>query len=111
MQHSDLMSVLRLALPAAAVLAAVSLAQAAEPKLGRLPAPPETSSVPLPEAEPDSADNSGCARICDGFGPGFTYSPGTGACIKINGYVKFGTSFGGTSGSAVRSGAGKFELR
>lgn len=46
------------------------------------------------EAEPSDADPH-YARICDAFGEGFTYSPGTGACIKIGGYVKFGTSFGG----------------
>lgn len=45
-------------------------------------------------AEPE-ADDTHYARICDAFGEGFTYSPGTGTCIKIAGYVKFGTAFGG----------------
>jgi hypothetical protein len=62
-----------------------------------------------PEAEP--ADDAVYARMCDAFGEGFTYSPGTGACIKIGGYVKFGTSFGTRSGMAIGSGTGKFELR
>lgn len=47
-----------------------------------------------PEAEPSDEDPH-YARICHSFGEGFTYSPGTGACIKIGGYAKFGTSFGG----------------
>ncbi|ODT17574.1 MAG: hypothetical protein ABS35_25535 [Kaistia sp. SCN 65-12] len=36
-------------------------------------------------------------KVCDAFGTGFFYSPGTDTCIKIGGYVKFGTSFGGNS--------------
>ena len=61
------------------------------------------------EAEP--TDDAVYARMCDAFGEGFTYSPGTGACIKIGGYVKFGTSFGSRRGSATGSGTGPFELR
>ncbi|BCP53141.1 porin [Kaistia sp. 32K] len=34
-------------------------------------------------------------KVCDAFGSGFFYSPGTDTCIKIGGYVEFGTSFGG----------------
>jgi hypothetical protein len=37
-------------------------------------------------------------KVCDAFGSGFFYSPGTDTCIKIGGYVKFGTSFGDRSG-------------
>ncbi|MFI5409928.1 porin [Kaistia sp. UC242_56] len=37
-------------------------------------------------------------KVCDAFGAGFFYSPGTDTCIKIGGYVKFGTSFGDRSG-------------
>lgn len=36
-------------------------------------------------------------KVCDAFGAGFFYSPGTDTCIKIGGYVKFGTSFGDRS--------------
>jgi hypothetical protein len=36
-------------------------------------------------------------KVCDAFGTGFFYSPGTDTCIKIGGYVKFGTSFGNNS--------------
>ena len=35
-------------------------------------------------------------KVCDAFGAGFYYSPGTDTCIKVGGYVHFGTSFGGT---------------
>lgn len=54
------------------------------------------------ESDVLKADDPAYARMCDAFGEGFTYSPGTGACIKIGGYVKFGTSFGTTRGSATR---------
>jgi hypothetical protein len=36
-------------------------------------------------------------KVCDAFGTGFFYSPGTDTCIKVGGYVKFGTSFGDRS--------------
>lgn len=35
-------------------------------------------------------------KVCDAFGSGFFYSPGTDTCIKVGGYVKFSTSFGNT---------------
>ena len=35
-------------------------------------------------------------KVCDAFGAGFYYSPGTDTCIKVGGYVKFGTSVGHT---------------
>ncbi len=35
-------------------------------------------------------------KVCDAFGNGFFYSPGTDTCIKVGGYVKFGTDFGNT---------------
>ncbi|WP_073055550.1 porin [Kaistia soli] len=35
-------------------------------------------------------------KVCDAFGKGFFYSPGTDTCIKVGGYVKFGTAFGDT---------------
>ncbi|MCX5514704.1 porin [Kaistia algarum] len=35
-------------------------------------------------------------KVCDAFGKGFYYSPGTDTCIKVGGYVKFGTSVGDT---------------
>ncbi|BCP52891.1 outer membrane protein [Kaistia sp. 32K] len=38
-------------------------------------------------------------KVCDAFGTGFFYSPGTDTCIKVGGYLKFGTSFGDRSGA------------
>ena len=35
-------------------------------------------------------------KVCDAFGAGFFYSPGTDTCIKVGGYLKFGTSVGDT---------------
>lgn len=37
-------------------------------------------------------------RICDAFGDGFTYSPGTDTCIKIGGYFRFDTWAGNNVG-------------
>jgi hypothetical protein len=65
------------------------------------PAGDSADTSAQPAAEP--GDDAVYARMCDAFGEGFTYSPTTGACLKIGGYVKFGTSFGTTSGSAKRS--------
>ncbi len=42
------------------------------------------------------ADDESYKRICDAFGEGFVYTA-HGVCVKIGGYVKFGTSFGGGS--------------
>jgi hypothetical protein len=44
-------------------------------------------------------------KVCDAFGAGFFYSPGTDTCIKIGGYVKFGTSFGDRSDLGTFNGA------
>lgn len=104
----------RAAFLAAAVIGVIVAPHTARAETLRLDPPPkasgaEATNAPQPEAEP--TDDAVFARMCDAFGEGFTYSPGTGACIKIGGYIKFGTSFGTTSGSAVRSGTGKFELR
>lgn len=35
------------------------------------------------------------AKVCDAFGAGFFYSAGTDTCIKVGGYVKFGTNVNG----------------
>ena len=39
-------------------------------------------------------------KVCDAFGKGFFYSPGTDTCIKVGGYVKFITTFGDSDFSA-----------
>ena len=33
-------------------------------------------------------------QICDAFGAGFVYSPGTDTCLKVSGYVRFDNWFG-----------------
>ncbi|MBD9497910.1 porin [Ensifer sp. ENS01] len=42
-------------------------------------------------AEPEPMEY---VRVCDAFGVGYFYIPGTETCLKINGYVRFQTSFG-----------------
>ncbi|BCP52402.1 outer membrane protein [Kaistia sp. 32K] len=44
-------------------------------------------------------------KVCDAFGTGFFYSPGTDTCIKVGGYVKFGTSFGDRGGDKALVGS------
>ncbi|BCP53882.1 outer membrane protein [Kaistia sp. 32K] len=39
-------------------------------------------------------------KVCDAFGKGFFYSPGTDTCIKVGGYLKFVTQFGDNDYSA-----------
>ncbi|MEO2037096.1 MAG: porin, partial [Martelella sp.] len=34
-------------------------------------------------------------EICDAFGAGYFYIPGTDTCLSIGGYVRFETKFGG----------------
>jgi hypothetical protein len=58
----------------AAVIAAGTGAQAAD----------------LPTAEPVEY-----VRICDAFGPGFYYIPGTDTCLKVGGYVRVDTAYVG----------------
>ncbi|MCX5496769.1 porin [Kaistia dalseonensis] len=41
-------------------------------------------------------DDESYKKICDAFGEGFVYAA-NGVCVKIGGFVKFGTSFGGGS--------------
>ncbi len=45
-------------------------------------------------------------KVCDAFGPGFYYAPGTDTCIKIGGYVQFDVNFANpiTVSSSVTSG-------
>lgn len=101
--------ILRIALIAAATLVGIAMAQAEGLRLDAQepPATPKTGREALEKEPPDA---SGYARICEGFGEGFTYSPSTGACIKISGYAKFGTSFG-TRQSGPRSGTETFQIR
>ncbi|NTF06972.1 porin [Agrobacterium rubi] len=70
----------------AAALAAVSGAQAADA---------------IVAAEPEPLEY---VRVCDAFGAGYFYIPGTETCLKFGGYVRFQTNFGrdvlGTAGTS-----------
>ncbi|WP_421617494.1 porin, partial [Agrobacterium tumefaciens] len=60
----------------AAALAAVSGAHAADA---------------IVAAEPEPLEY---VRVCDAFGTGFFYIPGTETCLKFDGYIRFQTDFG-----------------
>jgi hypothetical protein len=70
------MNIKSLLLGSAAALFAVSGAQAADAIIAAEPEPLEY------------------VRVCDAFGTGFFYIPGTETCLKIGGYVRFQVSFG-----------------
>ncbi len=40
-------------------------------------------------------------RVCDAFGVGYWYIPGTDTCLKIGGYVQFDVKFHSVSGRLV----------
>jgi hypothetical protein len=70
------MNIKSLLIGSAAALAAVSGAQAADA---------------IVAAEPEAMEY---VRVCDAFGTGFFYIPGTETCLKFDGYVRFQTDFG-----------------
>ena len=70
------MSIRSLLLGSAAALAATSGAQAADAIVAAEPEPMEY------------------VRVCDAFGTGYFYIPGTETCLKIGGFIRFQTSFG-----------------
>ncbi|MDH0115986.1 porin [Agrobacterium pusense] len=70
------MNIKSLLIGSAAALAAVSGAQAADAIVAAEPEPMEY------------------VRVCDAFGTGFFYIPGTETCLKFDGYVRFQTEFG-----------------
>jgi hypothetical protein len=70
------MNIKSLLLGSAAALAAVSGAQAADAIVAAEPEPMEY------------------VRVCDAFGTGYFYIPGTETCLKIGGFVRFQTDFG-----------------
>jgi hypothetical protein len=70
------MNIKSLLIGSAAALAAVSGAQAADA---------------IVAAEPEPLEY---VRVCDAFGAGFFYIPGSETCLKIGGYVRFQTNFG-----------------
>jgi hypothetical protein len=70
------MNIKSLLIGSAAALAAVSGAKAADA---------------IVAAEPEPLEY---VRVCDAFGAGFFYIPGTETCLKFGGYVRFQTEFG-----------------
>ncbi|MCZ7485932.1 porin [Rhizobium rhizogenes] len=70
------MNIKSLLIGSAAALAAVSGAQAADAIVAAEPEPMEY------------------VRVCDAFGTGFFYIPGTETCLKFSGYIRFQTNFG-----------------
>jgi opacity protein-like surface antigen len=70
------MNIKSLLLGSAAALMAVSGAQAADA---------------IVAAEPEPLEY---VRVCDAFGTGYFYIPGTETCLKVGGYVRFEVGFG-----------------
>jgi Porin subfamily len=73
------MNIKSLLLGSAAALAAVSGARAADAVM----------------AEPEAVEY---VRVCDAYGAGYFYIPGTETCLKIGGYVRYDMGFGETRG-------------
>jgi hypothetical protein len=76
-----LMTIKSLLLGSAAALAAVSGAQAADAIVAAEPEPMEY------------------VRVCDAFGTGYFYIPGTETCLKVGGRVRFDASYGDVYGN------------
>jgi opacity protein-like surface antigen len=76
------MNIKSLLLGSAAALAAVSGARAADAVM----------------AEPEAVEY---VRVCDAYGAGYFYIPGTETCLKIGGYVRYDMGFGETNGLNV----------
>ncbi|CAD7044188.1 porin [Pseudorhizobium endolithicum] len=70
------MNIKSLLLGSAASLLAISNSQAADAIIA---------------AEPESMEY---VRVCDAFGAGYFYIPGTETCLKVGGYVRFQVNFG-----------------
>ena len=77
------MNIKSLLIGSVAALAAVSGAQAADA---------------IVAAEPEAVEY---VRVCDAFGTGFFYIPGTETCLKLSGYVRVQLNVGNTSDSAL----------
>ncbi|WP_238720042.1 porin, partial [Nitratireductor alexandrii] len=82
------MKIKSLLLGSAAALAAVSGARAAD-------------AVVIAEPEPVEY-----VRVCDAYGAGFFYIPGTETCLRISGYVWYQVGAGNYDGDAVTIGGG-----
>ena len=82
------MNIKSLLLGSAAALAAVSGAQAADAIVAAEPEPMEY------------------VRVCDAFGTGFFYIPGTETCLKIGGYIRVDFEGGDVLGQNTQPGGG-----
>ncbi|WP_323689963.1 porin [Rhizobium sp. AN64] len=82
------MNIKSLLIGSAAALAAVSGAHAADA---------------IVAAEPEPLEY---VRVCDAFGTGFFYIPGTETCLKFGGYIRFQTDFNRGNGSSAGTAAG-----
>ncbi|GAA3078461.1 porin [Rhizobium viscosum] len=82
------MNIKSLLLGSAAALAVVSGAQAADA---------------IVAAEPEPVEY---VRVCDAYGTGYFYIPGTETCLKINGYIRFQVDAGPSASSISASGGG-----
>jgi hypothetical protein len=82
------MNIKMMLISSAAALSAISGAQAADA---------------IVAAEPEAVEY---VRVCDAYGTGYFYIPGTETCLKINGYIRFQVNGGP---NAVTGGA--FHLR
>ncbi|MCF1434427.1 porin [Agrobacterium vitis] len=80
------MNIKSLLLGSAAALAAVSGAQAADAIVAAAPEPAEY------------------VRVCDAFGTGYFYIPGTETCLRVKGYVRFEVQGNSNDGDSSWSG-------
>ncbi|MBB6265966.1 hypothetical protein GGI55_003270 [Rhizobium leguminosarum] len=80
------MNIKSLLLGSAAALAVVSGAQAADA---------------IVAAEPEPVEY---VRVCDAYGTGYFYIPGTETCLKINGYIRFQVNVGDRVGNSLTRG-------
>jgi len=53
-------------------------------------------------AEPEAVEY---VRVCDAYGAGYFYIPGTETCLKVNGYVRFQVNAGPNASATYGSGA------
>ncbi|WP_421852293.1 porin [Oricola sp.] len=83
------MKIKSLLLGSAAAMLAVSGASAAD----------KVSQVVIPEPEVVEY-----VRVCDAYGTGYFYIPGTETCLRVHGYVRFDVGFGELQGNEVDGG-------
>ncbi len=90
------MNIKSLLLGSAAALAAVSGAHAADA---------------IVAAEPEAVEY---VRVCDAYGTGYFYIPGTETCLKINGYIRFDVNYAfgdGTDSATLGQGGEDWNVR